>query len=155
PLSQLDNLAPVMAAVEARAWRKRAVHIVDAEAESVAHFRHWSEQGYLYLVRADARNTVQHEGKTRSLKDVGKRLASRFQRTREVQYHGKTAQQFVAETSVTIVRPAQLQRQNEHGKKTRTYLPGPALKLRLIVTEVRDENGAVLSTWYLLTNAPC
>lgn len=155
PLSQLDNLAPVMASIERLAWQKQAVHIIDAEAESVAHFRHWSESGYLYLVRADARNTVQYEDKTQSLEDVGKQLGPQFRWTRDVEYHGKAAQQFVAETTVTIARRAQLQRQNEEGEKTRTYLPGPPLTLRLIVTEVRDEKSAVLATWYLLTNAPC
>lgn len=154
PLSQVDNLAPVMAYVEGLAWQKRAVHIIDAEAESVAHFRHWSEGGYLYLVRADARNTVKHKGKTRSLEDVGQQLRPQFRWTREVEYHGKAAQQFVTETTVTIARRAQLQRQNEKGEKTRTYLPGPPLTLRLIVAEVRDEKGAVLATWYLLTNVP-
>ena len=154
-LSQKDNLAPVMAYVEGLAWQKPAVHIIDAEAESVAHFRHWSEGGYLYLVRADACNTVEHEGETRSLEDIGKQLGPQFRWTREVEYHGKAAQQFVAETTVTIVRSAQLQRQNEEGKKTRTYLPGPPLTLRLIVAEVRDEEGVVLATWYLLTNVPC
>ena len=155
PLSQLDNLAPVMAYVEGLAWAKPTVHIIDAEAESVAHFRHWSDAGYLYLVRADPVNTVKHEGQTRSLQDVGQRLAPQFQWTREVEYHGKVAQQFVAETTVTIDRRAQLQRQDETGKKRRTYLSGPPLELRLIVAEVRDAQGVVLAAWHLLTNVPC
>lgn len=155
PLSQLDNLAPVMAYLERLGWHKPIVHIIDAEADSIAHFRHWSVAGHLFLVRADARNTVEHDGETRSLRDVGKTLGPQLRLAREVEYHGKAAQQFVAETTVTIVRQAQLQRQNEDGKKTRTYLSGPPLTLRLIVSEIRDEKGNVLATWYLLTNAPC
>jgi hypothetical protein len=143
-----------MAYVAGLAWQKKAVHILDAEADSVAHFRHWNESGYRYLVRADARNTVQHEGETRALAAVGQQLRPQFRWTRAVEYHGKAAQQFVAATTVTLVRPAQLQRQNEAGKKTRTYLPGPPLTLRLIVAEVRDDSGAVLATWHLLTNTP-
>lgn len=154
PLSQLDNLAPVMAYVEGLAWEKPTVHLIDAEADSIAHFRHWSEAGYLYLVRADPCNTVEYEDETRTLEDVGKLLGPQLRWTREVDYHGKAAQQFVAETPVTIVRSAQLQRKGKKGKKERTFLPGPPLQLRLIVTEVRDEQGAVLATWYLLTNVP-
>ena len=42
PFSQLDALAPVMAFVGQRGWDKPCVHIVDAEADSVAHFRHFA-----------------------------------------------------------------------------------------------------------------
>jgi hypothetical protein len=152
PLSQLDNLAPVMAYIDGLDWDKPTIHIIDAEADSIAHFRHWSEAGYLYLVRADPVNRVEHEGHERSLQEVGQQLQPQLRWTREVEYHGKAAQQFVAETTVTIVRDAQLKRNGKKGP--RTILPGPPLELRLIVSEIRDENGVVLATWYLLTNAP-
>jgi hypothetical protein len=34
----------------------------------------------------------------------------------------------------------------------RVNIPGPPLTLRLILTEIRDEDGQVLARWYLMTN---
>jgi Transposase DDE domain len=154
PLSQLDALAPVMAFVEQLGWDKPRVHIADAEADSVAHYRHWHRQGYLWLVRADGANHVQHEGGTRSLEQVRQCLRRRhaFRDTRAVLYKGQPAQQWVAETTVTLTRPAKLQR---HGRKgPRTILHGEALTLRLVIAEVRDRHGKVRACWFLLTNLP-
>lgn len=154
PLSQLDALAPVMAFVEQLAWAKPRVHIIDAEADSVGHFRHWQRAGYTFLVRADGVNRVVHEGQTRKLEQVRQELRRRrrFRRARAVLYKGRPAQQRAAEAAVTLTRPAKLQR---HGKKgPRTILPGEPLALRLVVSEVRDERGQVLACWFLLTNVP-
>ena len=63
PLSQLDALAPVMAFVEQLGWDRPRVHLIDAEADSVGHFRHWHRAGYTFLVRADG------VGKTSDPKD--------------------------------------------------------------------------------------
>src|SRR5205807_10477295 len=79
-------------------------------------------------------------------------LQRQFQRTRGVEYHGCSAYQYVAETTVTITRKAKLQRQGKKGP--RTILPGEALQLRLVMAEVRDAQGQVLACWYLLTNVP-
>jgi hypothetical protein len=152
PLSQLDNLAPVMAHIQDLAWEKPVVHIIDAEADSVAHFRHWNAD-YLFVVRADPVNTALHEGQVRSLATIGEVLKPHLRFSRAVEYHGQAAQQFVAETTVTITRDAQLRR---HGKKgPRTIIPGEPIPLRLVVSEVRDTQGNVLACWYLLTNVPC
>jgi hypothetical protein len=154
PLSQLDALAPVMAFVEQLAWAKPRVHIIDAEADSVGHFRHWQQAGYTFLVRADGVNRVQHEDQTCSLEQVRQtcRQRSAFRRTRSVQYKGREANLWVAEAPVTLTRAAKLQR---HGKKgPRTIVHGPPLALRLVVAEVRDDSGTVLACWFLLTNLP-
>lgn len=152
PMSQLDGLAPVMAFVGQLAWDRPVVHIIDAEADSIGHFRHWNEAGYLFLVRADPVNHVEYDGKNLSLEEVGVQLRPRLQFTRDVLYKGHAARQFVAETSVTIVRKAKLRRHGKDGP--RTLVPGPPLTLRLIVAEVRDDQDAVLACWYLLTNVP-
>lgn len=150
PPSQLDGLAPVMAFVAQLHWQRPAVHLIDAEADSIAHFRHWHRANYLFVVRADACNRVVYAGATRSLQQVREQLADQFQWSREVEYHGQPAQQYVAEATVTITRKAKLQR---HGRKgPRTILPGEPLQLRLVLTEVRDAQGQVLACWYLLTN---
>ena len=150
PLSQLDGLAPVMAFVAQLQWERTAVHLIDAEADSIAHFRHWQRANYLFVVRADDCNRVVYADTTMSLKEVRGQLGAQFQLAREVEYHGQRAQQYVAETTVTITRKAKLQR---HGKKgPRTILKGEPLQLRLVVAEVRDAGGQVLACWYLLTN---
>jgi hypothetical protein len=152
PPSQLDGLAPVMAFVEQLHWDRPAVHVVDAEADSIAHFRHWHRANYLFVVRADDCNRVVYAGATMALKEVREQLQRQFQRTREVEYHGSPAYQYVAETTVTVTRKAKLQRQGKKGP--RTILPGEALQLRLVMAEVRDAQGKVLACWYLLTNVP-
>ena len=151
-MSPLDGLAPVMAFVEQLAWQRQAVHIIDAEADSIGHFRHWHEGGYLFLVRADACNHAQYDGKSQSLEAIGEALRPHMKFARDIEYHGKPARQFVVETSVTITRSAKLRRNGQDGP--RTIVPGPPLTLRLIVAEVRDDDGVVLATWYLLTNVP-
>jgi hypothetical protein len=154
PLSQLDGLAPVMAFVEQLGWDKPRVHIIDAEADSVGHYRHWQQGGYLFLVRADAVNRVKHEQTTCSLETVRQRLRLRraFRRTHAIEYKGQAAYQWVAEAAVTLTRAAKLQR---HGKKgPRTIIHGRPLPLRLIVAEARDATGNVLGCWFLLSNLP-
>lgn len=152
PPSQLDGLAPVMALVTQLHWERPAVHLIDAEADSIAHFRHWQRANYLFVVRADDCNRAVYADTTMSLKEVRAQLRAQFQWVREVQYHGRPAQQYVAETTVTITRKAKLQR---HGKTgPRTILRGEPLPLRLVMAEVRDDQGNVLACWYLLTNVP-
>jgi hypothetical protein len=153
PLSPLDELAPAMAFIEGLSLGRPAVHIIDAEADSVAHFREWSEQPWLfYLVRADDRIVEYQECEQRcsAIKNA-LREAGAFRHVREVEYHGDAAQQWVVEVPVRLLRPGQ---RNRPGVGDRRKVPGPPLPLRLIIAEVRDSDGKVLATWYLLTNVP-
>lgn len=150
--SVLDELDPVMTFVEWQDFGKPAVHIHDAEADSVAHYRLWSEKpGRLYLVRADDR-LVEYQGKELKASVVHKMLkkAKKFRYSREVLYHGKPAQQWVAEVPVRLLRAGQQNRADG----SRRRISGPPLSLRLIISEVRNKRGRVLATWYLLTNVP-
>ena len=151
-LSVLDEIDPVMTFVEKQKWAKPAVHILDAEADSVAHYRLWSQQaGRYYLVRADDR-LVEFEGVEQKCSQVHKTLKKQqvFRYTRDVQYHRQAARQYVAEASVRLLRPGQ---QNRAGG-SRARVAGAPLSLRLIITEVRSEQGEVVATWYLLSNVP-
>jgi hypothetical protein len=126
-----------------------AVHLIDREADSVGHYRDWDQAGHLFLVRADDNRLVEHDGQERRLPEVlnGLRQGGALRHSREVLHHGRKAQQYVAETTVTLTRPAKRQ----HGRVT---IPGRPLTLRLVVSEVRNEAGAVLAVWLLLTNLP-
>ena len=153
PLSNLDELAPAMDFVEQQGLSKPAVHIIDAEADSVTHYREWSRRPQRYfLVRADAERVVTHEGEERTHADLRQLLRKRgaFRHRRQVQYHGKKAEQWIAETGVTLTRPGWRNRKGERNRR----VPGPPLSLRLVISEIRDASGEVQAVWFLLTNVP-
>jgi hypothetical protein len=149
PVTKLDRLGPVMQYVNAQCLGKPAVFIIDREADSVAHYRRWSRQGHLFLVRADDTRLVQHAGQKRLLPEVVDNLQQRgmFRDTREILYHGTKARRLVAETDVILTQPAK----SKHGRVT---TPGPALTLRLVVVHVRNTAGELLAQWLLLSNVP-
>ena len=152
PLSPLDELAPTMSFAEKQTLPKPLVHVIDAEADSVAHFREWSESGRFYLVRADDR-LVEWDGHESKCSAIRVLLQERrcFRQVRQVEYHGAPAEQYVAEVPVRLLRPG---KRNRPGAGDRSNLPGPPLPLRLVFAEVRSNNGEVLATWRLLTNLP-
>src|SRR5690606_28988367 len=71
-------------------------------------------------------------------------------------YQGTTAQLWVAETEVVLDQPARTMVPVRKGskKKNQVEIPGPPLTLRLIIVQVRDDDGRILAAWFLLTNAP-
>jgi hypothetical protein len=151
-LSPLDELAPMMRHVEGLNLGKPAVHIIDAEADSVFHYRDWDPAGHLFLVRADNRLAA-HGGVEKRFSTIRAELREQgaFRDTRDVLYRGKSARQFVAETAIVLTRAAQ---RNRPKAGDRQRIPGEPLPLRLVIAEVRAKNGTLLATWFLLTNVP-
>jgi hypothetical protein len=153
PKSPLDELEPTMAYLEKQNFARPLVHIIDAEADSVGHYRQWSSQpGRYYLVRADDR-LVEYEGQEQrcSVFQATLREQGRFRHSRRVRYHGQKAAQWVAEIPVRLLRAAQ---RNRPAAGDRSRIAGSPLELRLVISEVRDADGQVLAVWYLLTNLP-
>jgi hypothetical protein len=151
-LSVLDELDSAMTFAESQSFGKPIVHIIDAEADSAAHYRLWSETpGRLFLVRADDR-LLEWEGREQTCSAIRETLAARgaFQEARTVSWHDETAEQWVAEATVLLTRPGQQNRADG----SRRRIAGPPLALRLILAEVRSPDGQTLATWRLLTNAP-
>jgi hypothetical protein len=151
--SPLDELDPAMTFIEQQRLGFPLVHIIDAEADSVGHYRIWSQRhGRLFLVRGDDR-LVEQEGHERKCSAIREQLRQqdRFVQVREIRYHGRRAWQWVAEVSVRLTRPAQ---RNRPGTNDRQRITGPPLPLRLVIAEVRDDAGCVLAVWYLLSNVP-
>ena len=108
PLSPLDELAPTMHYLEQQPWGRRLVHVIDAEADSVAHFREWSQTPQrFFLVRADDR-LVEHAGREQRCSALRDQQA--FQLIRPVEYHGRRAEQWIAEVPVRLTRPGQRNR---------------------------------------------
>ena len=66
-----------------------------------------------------------------------------------MQYHGREANQWVAETTVRLTRPARPHRRDGCPRRA---VPGKPLTVRLVVAEVRTAQGRVLARWLLLTN---
>jgi hypothetical protein len=151
-LSPLDELAPAMRFAQEQLAGQPLVHLIDAEADSVAHFRQWSQSGVFYLVRADDR-LVEWEGTERRCSAIQSILHERssFRQARSVEYHGSPAQQHVAEAAVRLTRAGQ---RNRPQAGDRQQIPGTPLSLRLVFAEVRSDTGEVLATWRLLTNLP-
>ena len=151
-LSPLDELEPTMGFAQQQSLGRPLVHIVDAEADSVAHFRQWSQNGRFYLVRADDRLVEWEEGE-RKCSAIRAMLHERsaFRNVRRVEYHGSPAEQYVAEVRVRLLRAG---KRNRPGVRDRQNIPGSPLPLRLVFAEVRSGTGQVLATWRLLTNLP-
>jgi hypothetical protein len=146
----LEQVLPTMRA--SRTWNlsKPLIHVIDREADSVDHYRRWDADGHLFLVRADDRR-VRHAGVSCLLSEVRRKLRQKkaLQQVGQAAYRGCPAQLWVGETEVVLYRPA---KKNVRGKKYEKA--GRQLRLRLLVVEVRDDDGQVLAHWLLLTNAP-
>jgi hypothetical protein len=145
--NRIDEIFPSMQATAALGLRTKLVHVIDREADSLAHYRAWQAAAQTFLVRADGERLVRWHEEELSLETVGQRLHSQglFRRSREVSYKGQTAVQHVAETTVVLDRPAW---------RRRKRVPGESLTLRLIVSRVCNAAGETLAVWYLLTNVP-
>jgi hypothetical protein len=146
----IDQVLGAMRYVRDLDFAATVVHVIDREADSVNHWRQWTADGHLALVRGDDRKVLCH-GQETTLVAVAERLRQEgaFNAAGPARYHGRKAKLFVAEAEVVLHRPA---KRNEGKKKIE--IPGPPLPLRLVVTEVQDDAGKVLARWLLLTNVP-
>jgi hypothetical protein len=150
-LPRLDEVTAAMRSLQGQ-LPKPAVHIIDAEADSLAHYRQWNAQGLKFLTRGDDRLVKIGLRRQKCSTWQGElHLQKAFRHVRSVEYHGKKAEQWVAELPVTLIGPGYV---NQTSRKKKTAIAGPPLDLRLIIAEVRDDAGTVLATWYLLTNLP-
>jgi hypothetical protein len=149
-LCHIDQVREAMRYVDGLTFNTPLVHVIDREADSVNHWRQWSADGHLALVRADDRKVL-CAGQETSLVAIADRLHQEdaFKDAGTARYHGRSARLYVAETEVILHRPG---KRNVGRKKIE--IPGPPLPLRLVVTEVRDSKGRVLARWLLLTNVP-
>jgi hypothetical protein len=146
----LDQLQPMMERAERWQLGKRVVHLVDREADSLGHYRRWHAAGHLFLVRGDDRRVL-HNGQSCLISQLVRDCEQngRFREIRAVQHRGKKARQQVAELPVTLHKPHKTRIQGRQRE-----IVGPPLDLRLVISQVRDEQGKLLATWTLLTNVP-
>lgn len=162
PPGHVDEVGGAMAAAAGWHLPRRPVHVVDREADSVGHYRDWDAAGRLFLVRADASRLVRHAGRERKLDDVVADLAGEFGEVADaggptvVTLRAGAGRVKVAETAVVLHRPARRHTgaKTAGGNKKQEPVPGPPLRLRLVVVRVVGAPGAVLAEWRLLTNVP-
>lgn len=150
---EMDELNRTMGFIAQQGLGLPVVHILDREGDSLLHLRRFARSGRTFLIRGNDVRRVEHEGESRLLSEVEATLQAAFRFSREVEYKGRKADQYVAETQVTLTGPARKQRRR-HGKLTYQTIPGRPLKLRLVLAQVRDRDGQVLATWRLWTNLP-
>lgn len=161
PPGHIDELEAAMAAASGWKLDRTPIHTIDREADSVGHYRRWDAEGRRFLVRADHDRKVLHEDRERTLVDVVADLSRSFVGVRNakgrpeiVTIRAGTGTVHVAETDVVLHRPARhyTGERTASGSKKQVEVPGPPLRLRLVVTRVIDDKGVILAEWLLLTN---
>lgn len=144
-----EQILQWMTASDSWGLSKPCVHVIDREADSVKHLRSWDQAGQLFLVRANERRVTFREQSHRLSEIVGVlQDEGAFQLQGSATIRGRLGQKWVAETEIVLSNPAW--GTTPEGKKCR--VPGPPLRVRLVVVEVRTEEGNRLARWLLLTN---
>jgi len=94
--SHVDQVLPNMQYTRDLNFGPTVVHVIDRELDSVGHWRQWSADGHLAVVRADNR-IVLHHGQKTTLEAIADELRTTdsLKYTRDVRYHGDKAQHFV------------------------------------------------------------
>ena len=149
----IDEISRTMGYVESLKPGKPTVHIIDREADSILHLRRFERRKRKFIIRGNDVRRVEHEGQSKLLSEVEATLNKKFRFSRKVEYKGRKASQYVAEATVTLTQPARNQR-IRHGKTTYRTIQGRPLTLRLVLAQVRDQDGQILATWRLWTNLP-
>ena len=149
----IDEINRTMGYIEAKQFKLRLVHIIDREADKLLHLRRFDRCQRLFVIRANDSRRLKHEGQSRLLLEVEATLGDQFKFSREIEYKGQKAYQYVAETPVVLNEPGRIYRQR-HGKLIQRNIPGRPLELRLVMAQVRDKKGNVLAAWRLWTNLP-
>jgi hypothetical protein len=147
--AEIDEVNRTMGYLEQLALPKPIVNIIDRQGDSITHLRRFMRCGRLFLIRGNDVRRVLHQGESKLLSEVEASIPLNY--SRDVQYHGKPAQQYVGETTVTLTEPGHKQRR-KFGKITARKIAGRAITLRLIIAQVRNEQGQCLATWRLWTN---
>ncbi|MDT4839614.1 IS4 family transposase ISPpr4 [compost metagenome] len=147
----LDELTQRIDWLEQQQFDKPLVHIVDREGDSVAHLRQWHAADRGWLVRVKAGSRVCHDNRVQPVQAVAAGLC--FAAARQVEYQGKPAMQWLAETPGELSRMAKPKRQDAAGRRVAPQA-GAALPARLVVSRILGETGQVLAEWYLLSNVP-
>jgi hypothetical protein len=148
-ITHLDELSKRMDWIEELRCVKKLVHIVDREADSVAHLRTWSQAGHRWLVRAKEGGMVRHGEHEVALREVVEHLT--FKEVRKIDCKGEPCSQWIAGTNVVLTRNAKPAKKDQNGERVKA-VRGVHLPVRLVVSRIINEDGDVVAQWYLLSN---
>lgn len=112
------------------------VHVVDREADSLSHLRQLGH--YRWLTRCKQDSTLLHEGRHKTVRQIARTLQPELMGP--VSLRGRYGFLFVGEAPVALQR------------KTDRDMAGEAPAARLVLSQVVDETGNELASWYLLSN---
>jgi hypothetical protein len=149
--THLDELSERLDWIEPQRFGKRLVHIVDREADSVAHLRQWSRQGSDWLVRAKAGSHVRCGDTTMPPSAVAVAEQLSFEKARQVLCKDQPCTQWIAGTTVVLARKAQPKSREATGKRDKR-VAGEALAVRLVVSKIINVDGDLVAQWYLPSN---
>jgi hypothetical protein len=82
--NHLDEVSQCMECLEGQHFAKSLVHIIDREADSVAHIREWEENNMLWLTRSRVNSGVEYQGVSMQCSKVVEQLE--LKKTRKVDY---------------------------------------------------------------------
>ena len=148
-VTHLDELTERMDWIGEQNCAKKLVHIVDREADSVAHMRSWSQAGHQWLVRGKEGGTVRHGEHDVTLKEVADYLT--FKEVRQVNCKGQLCSQWIGGTTVVMARQAKPAKKDQNGERVKP-VKGVHLPVRLVVSRIINEDGDLVAQWYLLSN---
>lgn len=149
PETHLNALIQQIDHIEAMPIEQKIVHIIDREGDSVARYREFEQKGYQWLIRGKESNTVEYLGQTLKLKDVTDQVATH--EIKCIEYKGQKVMLHVGEADIRITRSAKPKQRNTEGKRVAPQV-GEPVDVRLVVAQVKDATGKVLSRWSLLSN---
>ncbi len=135
--THLDAVTTSISQIEALELGKTLIHVIGREGDSVSHLRQLSSQGFRWLIRGKEGLRVEYQGETQKLGQVAESLF--FHVTRQVDYKGRKTSLAVSEAQITITRAAKPKRINEETGKKLKVQSGSLLRVRLIVTRLKDE----------------
>ena len=133
--------------------KKKTVHIVDREADSVAFMRDLNQNEDLFLLRVNNRNKVYYLEKNEDIKQLD--LADKLglgKEVKSIKYKKKFVKIYVNECDIEIRRDATKMIIDEDGKRRLQKTEGEAIKARFIVERLVDKDNNIVAEWLLVTN---
>jgi hypothetical protein len=127
----VEQVQPTMDRSSQWGLERPLVHGIDREGEAVGHYRQWDEANHGFVVRGGDRSVQWGDGQWR-LSEIVPQVSGQngFYLSQSVTYRDQTAWQYVAQTPVTLHRPA---KHRDAGPQRE--VAGRALPLRLVISK--------------------
>jgi hypothetical protein len=148
--SHLDELKDRIKWLEEQNWQKKPVHIIDREGDSAHLLRCMNKTGSKWLIRGKSNHKLLYNNKELSAAEIAKQLS--FSDAGTVKYKGQKAGLKTAETDVVLTRKHYIKTLNKKGGYSWIGQAGEAVKMRLVVARVVDNQANILAEWLLLSN---